>query len=81
MLLILETKWQVWITYQEVRLNAIYSASVIQLGTNLYFVLLKHTTSLKIWNIYLQIDFQYIKFEAQFLSAKIYRFLFFDIPA
>lgn len=77
---ILETRRRVQITYQEAKLNATYSASVVEPATDLCFVLLKHTAPPKIVNIYPQIGFQSIGSKAWSASAKACMFLFLDVP-
>lgn len=78
--LILEMRCQVQIAYQKAKLNTIYSVSVIELATNLCFVLLKYTTPLKIVNTYPQIDFQLIGSNAWSVFAKACISSFLDIP-
>lgn len=54
---ILETSRQVQIAYREIKLSAIYLASVVEPATNLCSVLLKQTALPGIVNTYPRIDF------------------------
>ena len=78
---ILETRRRVHIACREARLDAIYSASVVEPATDLYFVLLKHTASAEIVNTYPRIDFQSTGSEVWSASAKACMSPLLDVPA
>ena len=78
---ILDTRLWDQIACRKAILNAMYLASVVDPATDLYFVLLKHTTSPIMVNTNPRIDFRSVGSDAWSASENTCISSFFDVPA